>query len=96
MAFVDPETKRAFLSVAEVAKRWGMRPESVTRFHMKKGGLAGLPVGRMTLVPLSDLKAYEERLKRDIQGRIKRLKRTLKRLEMPCLGCPQEADPDED
>jgi hypothetical protein len=81
MPVIDPNSKLKFYTIAEIAQRWAMHPQSVRRYHMQAGGLAGIDVGQQVIVSAPSLSVYEERLKQDIRGKIKKLQRMLKGME---------------
>jgi len=72
-----------FFTVSEVALRWGIRPESVTRHHVKVGGLKVQSLGRNAVVSTEDLQMYEDRLRKSLLGRRKVIDAMLKRISTP-------------
>jgi hypothetical protein len=83
MPFKDPRTGSIYLSVAEVARRWECRPENVSRFHCRAGGLGAIQTSKGWWVSVDDLRTYEDRLRKATTGKIKKLQRLLQRLEEP-------------
>lgn len=81
--FVDKKRGVSYLSLAEIARRWECRPENVSRFHCKVGGLSAIQTDRGWWVTLEDLAVYEERLRASTRGKIKKLRRFLERLDRP-------------
>lgn len=79
----DPRTGSTYLTLGEVAKRWECRPENVSRFHCRQGGLGALQTGKGWWVSLDSLKEYEDRLRLATKGKIKKLQRLLARLDKP-------------
>lgn len=78
-----------FLTVSEVAARWKVRPESVTRHHIKVGGLPAQHLGRMVVVSIDDLRTYEERLRKHLLGKRKAIEAWIKRLDAPIQAAAQ-------